>query len=134
MSFFERSFPIKDRAVLGEFALTFQYCAACWIGPNPFLSRKLEIHHVVRQGRSDERCNLLRLCNECHRLAEGETIRVDGRPLPKLTLARCLFLKRESDPEYYVRWRLQQLYHKRLPQIQKLPLTLLRRRHGHRLV
>lgn len=132
MSEFIKAHPIKDRAILAQFAVEQQRCACCWIGVNPFLSRKLEIHHIIRQGRSDERCNLLRLCNECHRLAEGENIRQDGELLPKLSLGMCLWMKLESDYGNHNLRRLAELYHKRLPEPELLPDVHMDRRNRHR--
>lgn len=129
---FIKAKPVKDRGILEEFAVDQQRCACCWIGVNPFLSRKLEVHHMIKQGRSDERCNLLRLCNECHRLAEFERVRVDGKILPTLTLGRCLWLKLESDSEHFNLPRLAELYHKNLPEVEMLPDALLRRRDRYR--
>ena len=132
MSGFNKSYPVKDKAALEQFAVDQQRCACCWIGVNPFLSRKLEIHHLIKQGRSDERCNLLRLCNECHRLAEMESIRENGDLLPKLTLGMCLWLKLESDYGHHDLRRLTELYHKRLPECELLPDEHMDRRNKNR--
>lgn len=127
---FEKAVPVKSRATLERFAAEQDRCACCWIGRNPTLDRRLEIHHLVKLGRSDERCNLLMLCNECHRLAEGERIRVAGELLPTLTLGMCLWLKLESDPEHFDLARLTKLRHWNMPPLEMLPDRLLGRRHA----
>jgi hypothetical protein len=98
-----------DPLALAEFAATHAYCQACGADYRP-----LQIHHILggRAGRSDEACNLLRLCSHpCHLLAEGLDVTDDSddgllrhegrviglvafpRLLPKLTLAIQLTLK-----------------------------------------
>jgi 5-methylcytosine-specific restriction endonuclease McrA len=68
-------------------------------------TRWLQTHHLLngRFGRIDDRRNLLRLCEKCHRLAEGERVRDEYTKSlhPKLTLANCLALKQASDPKYF---------------------------------
>jgi len=58
----------------------------------------MEVHHVIKRSacRSDHGWNLLLLCNRCHRLAEGERVRVGCDLLPCLSLGNCLWLKCES--------------------------------------
>lgn len=78
----------------------------------------LDSHHILngKYGRVDDERNLLGLCRfECHLRAEGVQIRgEDGEKLPKLTLENCLWLKRESDPEFYDRDWLQRVMGKRI--------------------
>jgi hypothetical protein len=66
----------------------------------------------------DDRRNLLRLCQRCHALAEGERIREpSGELAVRLNLAACLWLKKESDPEWYDLEALQRIAGKwRLPE------------------
>lgn len=84
-------------------------------------TRWLQTHHLLggRFGRVDHRANLLRLCERCHRLAEGERVRDDrtGDIEAKLTLADCLGLKRRSDPDGFDMNELQRIAGKwRLPE------------------
>jgi hypothetical protein len=71
----------------------------------------LHTHHLLggKHGRSDEPCNYLRAHERCHRLCHGELIRTKFGPLPKLSLAMQLTLKRERDPESWNPVRLAEL-------------------------
>lgn len=115
---FVRSRPVDDPAGYKEWAQAQTSCHCCGINAG------LTTHHIVKPGRSDEPCNLLRLCMRCHDLAEGRSIRQGGKLLPKLTLAHCLWLKREREPESYDRPRLARLYHRKLPRAAKPPAIL----------
>ncbi len=118
---------IKDKNILAEFARTFDYCWACGVPGHRALWPGLQIHHIVKPGRSDERANLSRLCNHCHCLAEGHSIRNDAGILwPWITLPRCLWLKKRIDPRNYDRARLQELYGQSLPRATKVPIVFLR--------
>lgn len=67
--------PVEDRLVLEEFARSHWYCQAC--GRPESSSVALTIHHIIggRGGRSDEFCNLLRVCwFPCHMLFEGHHV------------------------------------------------------------
>lgn len=129
----EKANPVKDKAELESFAGVFTRCACCGTTGKSWSSR-LTIHHLVKLGRSHERCNLLRLCwNPCHMLAEGERIRrADGLLYPKLTLGICLWLKRESDPEFWDPARLTQLRHSALPDLEPVPEVFLVERLANR--
>lgn len=79
------------------------------------------MHHLLggRFGRIDDRRNFLMLCGGwCHLLAEKHQLRgASGELVPYLTLANCLWLKKESDQEWYDIAYLQQLAGKwRLPE------------------
>lgn len=90
---------------------------ACWCCGS---SARLATHHIIGgAGRSDERCNLSRLCLVCHERAEGQPfgISVGGGPtvrLGPLTLANVLWLKMKRDPEHYDRGRLADLAHRKV--------------------
>lgn len=127
-----KSRPIKSPELLREFALEHWRCACCWRKSGYTIATRLETHHLVKPGRSDERCNLLRLCNRCHRLAEGERIRgADGELLPTLRLEHCLWLKRESDRRHWRPSRLAVLRRRALPQRVEPAAELLAERAGH---
>lgn len=113
-------------------------CAACWIDyveaeRSGFLG--LQAHHIIKRSRvrCDRPWNLLRLCERCHRLAEGECIRVDGIVLPVLTEGHCLWLKLTADPD---EWRPKMLAKLKAPVklegLLPLPIVLLRERQRRR--
>jgi hypothetical protein len=83
-------------------------------------------HHLLngRHGRPEDVRNLLLLCGTCHLLAELERIpHSDGGYWPVLTLAICLSLKIESDPENWDLTWLEQ--HHRIGKLpSRLPLPL----------
>lgn len=81
----------------------------------------LETHHIVKQGRSDEPCNLLRVCCQCHRVIEGEKASDELGPCPPLKLEHVLWCKKQGDPQEYDRKRLAQLKHMALPSAKKPP-------------
>jgi len=91
-----------------EFNTIYFYCWNCLCKPTderwPFTEpTNLENAHIFggHGRRKNDRRAVNRLCNLCHRLSHGATVRVRGKDLPKLTLANMLWLKREFDPKYY---------------------------------
>lgn len=133
---YDKAHPVKDVASREAWAAEHEVCACCdW---TPWQRKRLsfddckfalQVHHIIKQGRSDDECNLLRLCNRCHDLAEYMHIRQESGVLfPKLTLGMCLWLKKESDPEHWNPERLEQLYHKRLPDLEPVPEVFIRER------
>jgi hypothetical protein len=94
----------------------------------------LQNHHLVK--RSRRLChlpwNVLRLCSRCHDLAEGLTIRVDGVPLPKLSLGACLEIKRTIDPGCWRPELLRLLNGRELPDLEKLPVWFAVQRERNR--
>lgn len=104
-----------EATLLRTFAESHARCSACWIDHRDAEREQwlgLQTHHIVKRSRvvCHEHWNLLRLCERCHRLAEMETIRVDGVTLPKLPLAVCLWLKRELAPNLFDLARFRDLY------------------------
>ena len=98
--------PVKDPAILAAFAAEFAYCWVCGRTDGPF-PRKLEIHHIVKSGRSDERCNLFRACQRCHDIIEGHCCgQPSGGRYPRIELEHVLYLKRIFDRRNYNRLRL----------------------------
>ncbi len=124
---------IKSPKILAQFRLDFPHCWACGVPEHLAPWPGLQTHHIIKPGRSDERANLSRLCQQCHDLAEFHTIRRDdnGLPWPWLMLPYVLWLKKHRDPDNYNRARLQDLYGKALPRASKPPLVFLREWTSH---
>lgn len=128
---------IKCPLSLAQFAAAQTRCACCHLPRRQAVYRRngldLQIHHLVKRGRSDERCNLLRLCERCHRLAELEQVREAGQLLPKLWFGVCLTLKQESDSAYWKPERLLELYPRQtLPELAPVPEVFLQERERWR--
>lgn len=124
--------PSKSKRFYSQWGEAHNFCAACGREDGGVFG--LSSHHIVKQGRAHEACNLLRLCiSPCHDLAEGMTIRGEGEPcvgfpeirknmlLPKITLGIALSLKLRCDPDE-VDWdRLQELRGSKLPELEPIP-------------
>lgn len=123
---------VKSRLTLADFARSHPFCQACGAEPEA-----LHIHHIIggRGGRSDENCNLLRLCGlTCHWLAEGLDVQCPAADalftgvfkmtrLPKLPLGVQLSLKlRAVELDNAALARLTQLHGKRLPDLEAIPV------------
>lgn len=128
MRLHRRGHPVKDRNALEQFALAVPYCQGCgrrWGQKCWWFGRVvLHIHHLVKDGRSDEPCNLMRLCGMCHGLCHGLRIRnpKDGQLLPSLQdFALQLGLKRFRDPERWNPVRLAELLGRNLPEPAPVP-------------
>jgi hypothetical protein len=113
----------RDTEFYRAWGLAHTHCQACGIPAAsarvwrwPGLSR----HHIVKFKRSHEECNLLMLCQRCHDLAEGLTVKQDGILLPTLPLAVCLSIKAIREPLQFNPARLQELYGRALPS--RLPI------------
>ena len=116
------------------------YCQVCGIDKRATRWGRLaglQTHHIIKPGRSDEPCNLLRVCERCHWIVEGERVPDDqGGHYPKLALAHVLHCKREHDPHEYDPDRLTLLWRHRkrtdgfdpLPAPQPLPEAFLAER------
>ena len=139
-----KSHPVKDREMLRLWAQRHDYCQVCWIAERDTRWARLtglQTHHIIKPGRSDEPCNLLRVCGQCHRIIEGERV-PDGKGghWPRLTLAHVLYSKREHDPQEYDPDRLTVLWRHRarvggfdpLPQPESLPAAFLEERRRRR--
>ena len=95
----------QERAMYEQFMDEFPTCMRCgWqpgVGYRGWMIHRLENAHILGGvSRTHHRSNLVRLCSGCHR-TERETIRVEGKVLPMLTLAGKLWLKMTHDPEWY---------------------------------
>lgn len=121
---YERVVICKDEGFYREWGAEHAYCHVCGISESQ--ARRiwwpgLSSHHIVKAGRSHEACNLLRLCDLHHRLAEGAQVREGGELLPKLTLAICLTVKMIRDPGAWNPERLTQLFRRNLPDLEPIP-------------
>lgn len=128
---------IKDEDFYEGWSRLHDYCMACGIGNAKAAFRdggiSLSTHHIIKPGRSDERCNLLRLCRRDHDLAELLTVTVSSVALPTLPIAVCLTIKKLREPHDHDPERLAELYGVRLPDPQPIPAFLARewaRRRG----
>lgn len=112
---FDRADPCKSEAFYQAWSRAHEFCQACGVHKNaapwqPFSGGiGLSTHHVEKRGRAHEACNLIRLCNRDHRLAEGDTIRSNGVVLPTLTRHLCLLLKKLREPNEYDIDRIREL-------------------------
>ncbi len=96
--------PIRDPKARKTWASTRTHCylcGVCW--DNTYLG--LHTHHIFQGAmRSDEPCNLLRLCAiKCHNRAHVATGKL------RLTKGQMLWLKRHNDPDEYDEERLLEL-------------------------
>lgn len=131
----ERVESNKDLGGYREWAMAHRFCQCCG-GRGDF--RGTSTHHIVKQHRSHDACNLIRLCGTCHDLAEGLDVRDESTGLlfPKLTIGVCLTLKWCRERAEWDPVRLQQLRGARLPDVAAVPLlfenTYRLRRRGLR--
>jgi hypothetical protein len=140
-----KSCPVKNLKTVRDWAARHDYCQVCLISERAARWRRLtglQTHHIIKPGRSDEACNLLRVCEQCHRIIEGERVPDNqGGYFPKLTLAHVLHCKRELDPHEYDPDRLTVLWRHRerkdgfdpLPRPQPLPAAFGQERRRWRL-
>ena len=95
-----------------------------WASYTPGLDfpRSLVRHHIVGgSGRKHRRENLSLLCQLCHELVHGATVRPAARghassPLPILRIAHVLWLKRARDRGGYSHAALCEIARRRLPE------------------
>ena len=111
------SHPVKDRKAIRLWAYGHDCCQVCGIDEHTARWAHitgLQTHHIIKAGRSDEPCNLLRACERCHRIIEGESVPDEkGGHWPSLTLAHVLHCKQEHDPQQYDPDRLAVLWRNR---------------------
>ena len=117
---FDRSHPIRNSQIRREWARRqLPYCMACGRTSGKWSGEWLVMttHHIIKPGRADEPCNLIRLCwFPCHELAEGKLVRREGRLFPPLTLAHVLWLKKRANHSEWDPERLRELLHENLPE------------------
>jgi len=108
---------VKDQEAVWEWTNSHNCCQVCgidehkarWVGITG-----LQTHHIIKPGRSDEACNLLRVCERCHRIIEGESVPAENEGhWPPLTLAHVLGCKQEHDPQEFDPDRLTVLWRNR---------------------
>lgn len=130
---FEKSNPVKDSGAYTEWNAAHNYCMCCGIQVNQNPYRVLTTHHIIKSGRSDETCNLLRLCwQPCHMAFEGQSSRIQGLIDPNIrghkpdfvlyramSVGQALWLKKNRDGADWKPERLEVLYHKALPDLVK---------------
>ena len=109
--------PVKDAEARRQWSLAHDCCQVCGIDDRAVRWTclvGLQTHHIIKAGRSDEPCNLLRVCDRCYRIIEGDRM-PDGKGgyLPRLGLAHVLYCKRERDPHEYDANRLTMLWRNR---------------------
>ena len=132
--------PVKNREAIQQWDDRHDCCQVCGIDESKARwvhITGLQTHHIIKAGRSDEPCNLLRACERCHRIIEGESVPDEkGGHWPPLTLAHVLHCKREHDPQQYDPDRLTVLWRNRqrtldfdpLPRPEPLPEMYLAER------
>jgi hypothetical protein len=126
---YERVVPVHDAAFYREWAKGHDCCMVCG-RPGSVAAHdiaRLTNHHIVKFRRSDEACNLLRVCDRDHRLCEMHTVRdpVTGAELPKLILPVVLTVKRLRDPGAWDPERLAKLFGRALPDPEPIPEIFL---------
>lgn len=120
--------PCKDEDFYRTWSIDHDFCQACGIPAAQAAILRwpgLSTHHICKFKRSHEACNLLRCCQRDHDLAEGKVIRVDGVPLPKLTLGIILTIKFTREPEEWDGDRLRALFGRELPECEAIPQFLV---------
>jgi len=112
-----KSRPVEDQEAVRRWAENHDCCQVCGIDEHKARwvhITGLQTHHIIKAGRSDEPCNLLRVCERCHRVIEGESVPDEqGGHWPRLTLAHVLYCKLEHDPQQYDPDRLTVLWRNR---------------------
>jgi len=113
-----------NREMYRVFTVDFPFCMNCgWDGTEyrEWMFHELHCAHIIGgpHRRHDRRC-LVRLCQACHMLAHGATIKVEGVKLANLSFANLLWLKRHHDIDHYDRKYLRELLgRKTLPRISR---------------
>jgi hypothetical protein len=116
--------PVRDEAFRTAWSSRHDFCQACGVRGRDSLWPHLSSHHIIKAGRSDEGVNLLRLCGQCHSLAELLTIKVDGQPLPTLGWKICCTLKLIREPEEFDCHRLATLARRLTLDLPPIPLAI----------
>lgn len=128
MTTFKKSHPIKDKDARSAWSMQFDQCMICgidrWQAIGVRFPCLLQVHHIMKQGRSDENSNLLLVCSQCHAVIEGERLPDGPGHWPELSLAHVLWSKRLHDNKHYDPERLCELWHRplsALPEPESLP-------------
>lgn len=117
---------VKDPVFYRDWAVAHPFCQGCGIGARRAPFPGLSTHHLVKPGRSDEPCNLLRLCHRCHERAEGVRVATPERVLPPVLPGVWLNVKRLREPADWDPARLEQLLGHALPRLETVPVDLAR--------
>lgn len=116
--------PVRDVRFRKRWAGLHPWCMCCGVPAEKAAWPGVQTHHLVRPGRSDESCNLLPLCDLCHRLTHGAAVRLhNGNLLPGLTLGMQFNVKKLRDPADWNPARLEELWARFLPDLEALPLV-----------
>lgn len=111
----------EERKTLDRFAKKHRFCWACGINPKKQRDllhdepRKLEIHHIAKHLRLHEVWNLSRLCQLCHRVAEGERVKYEGVVIPALKAEHVFWLKQHFDRKNFDLQRIRDQWRVGLP-------------------
>lgn len=131
---YQKAGAVRDESGRKKWAAHHDYCMACGRSAAAAASDinawpGLQTHHIEKSGRSDEPCNYLRVCGECHNRIESHTVtrRIDGTRvvLPKITYGMTLWLKRRATLAEYDPARLAVLRGRPLPDVEEPPAELL---------
>lgn len=119
--------PSKDKVAYAAWRARHTHCQACGISATKAERERwpgLSAHHYIKQHRALESCVQLMLCSWCHCAAEGQTVRVNGVPWPRLTIGVCRTLKAVREPEEVDWARCRQLRGSALPDFEAVPETI----------
>lgn len=118
---------VRDVKSYREWSVAHDRCQVCQRnqedvrcdGEFPYL---LQTHHLIGgAGRSDEPCNLLRLCPRCHEVYHGFRHRRNGGYWPPITMGVMLMAKKLGDPDEWNPDRLEHLRHRAIPELEPIP-------------
>lgn len=129
----EKSHAVRDPDARNRWRNERDRCYVCGIPTWKMYGERfpawMQVHHIIKPGRSDEPCNLFAVCARCHRVIEGERVPCGKRVyLPKLTLGMVLTIKQAADPDEWNPDRLVALYHRLLPDREFVPEYYLEER------
>lgn len=94
--------PIRDTDFRRQWSAEHNHCQVCWAEPLALQFGHLETHHLMT-GRSDEACNLLRVCVLCHLSIHA------GRVEFPLSRWEAIEVKRLAEPDEFDAARLAAL-------------------------
>jgi len=130
---YERAGVITDPAARERWKVDGDHqdrCAVCWRPWSRAGWLGFAVHHLVRgsNGRSDEPANMLMLCARCHDMVHDGQYRdeITKELLPAITFGMVLRVKSRS--KEWDAARLEQLYHRALPDMERLSLYYLNER------
>jgi hypothetical protein len=116
--------PVRDEEFRKAWSARHDFCQACGLHVSAMPFPGISTHHLVKAGRSDEGTNLLRLCGQCHSLAELLTVKVGGTTLPTLGWKICCTLKMLREPEEFDCHRLATLARRLTLDLPPIPLAI----------